>query len=109
MDQQVEGLTTPPSLTAPLCLMADISTGLKQRDHSDGEGGSDVAFGVVWVHIVSRIIIIIDFRAASMAYGGSQARDQIGAAAPSLCHSYSNVGFKPRLRPTPQLTATLDP
>ena len=47
------------------------------------------------------------FRAAVVAYGGSQARGQIGAAAPSLCHS--STGSEPCLRPTPQLTATLDP
>ena len=32
------------------------------------------------------------FRAAPMAYGGSQERGQIGAAATDLCHSRSNVG-----------------
>ena len=48
-------------------------------------------------------------RAAPAAYGGSQARSPIGAVATSLCQSYSNTGSKLRLRPTPQLTATLDP
>ena len=33
---------------------------------------------------------VLLFRAALAAYGSSQARDQIGAAAASLCHSYSN-------------------
>ena len=32
-----------------------------------------------------------------------------GAVAAGLHHSHSNVGSEPRLRPTPQLTATLDP
>ena len=51
------------------------------------------------------------FRAtpAPAAYGGSQVRCQIGAIAASLCHSHSNAGSKPHLRPTPQLTATLGP
>ena len=49
------------------------------------------------------------FRAASAAYGGSQARGLIGAVATSLHHSHSNVRSKPRLWPTPQLTAMLDP
>ena len=49
------------------------------------------------------------FKATLIAYGGSQARGQIGAAAASLHHSHRNVGSKPRLWPTPQLTATLDP
>ena len=33
---------------------------------------------------------------------------QIAAAAASLHHSHSNTGSKPSLRPTPQLTATLE-
>ena len=40
-------------------------------------------------------------------YGNSQARGQIWATAPGLCHSHSNVGSE--LQPTPQLRATLDP
>ena len=48
-------------------------------------------------------------RAAPAAYGGYQARGLIGVVAASLCHSHSNSGSKPCLRPTPQLTATLDP
>ena len=44
-----------------------------------------------------------------MAYGDSQARDQIGAIATSLRQSHSNMGFKPRLQPTPQLMAMSDP
>ena len=47
--------------------------------------------------------------AAPMAYGGSQARGQIGAVAASLRQSHSNVGSEPHLRPTPQLTAMPDP
>ena len=47
--------------------------------------------------------------AAPAAYGDSQARGLIGAVAASLHQSHSNIGSEPRLRPTPQLTATLDP
>ena len=46
---------------------------------------------------------------APMVNGGSQARGRIGAVAAGLHHSHSNVGSKPRLKPTPQLRATLDP
>ena len=46
-------------------------------------------------------------RAAPMAYGSSQARGGIGAIAAGLCHSHSNKGSEPRVRPTPKLTATL--
>ena len=49
------------------------------------------------------------FRAAPAAYGGSQARGQIGAVATGLHQSHSNVGSEPHLQPTPQLMATLDP
>ena len=40
-----------------------------------------------------------------MAYGSSQARDQIEVTAASLYHSHSNSGSKPRLQTTTQLTA----
>ena len=50
-----------------------------------------------------------DFRAAPVAYGGSQAKGWIWAAASSLHHSHSNTRSKPRLQPTPQLTAIPDP
>ena len=33
----------------------------------------------------------------------------MGARTATLCHSHGNVGSKPCLRPTPQLTVTLDP
>ena len=46
--------------------------------------------------------------AAPTAYGVSQARDPIGAAATSLRQSHSNTGSEPRLQPTPQLMATAD-
>ena len=49
------------------------------------------------------------FSATPSAYGGSQARGQIGATASGLHHSYRNVGSKPHLRPTPHLTAMPDP
>ena len=49
------------------------------------------------------------FRAAPVAYGSSQARGQIGAAAADLHLSHSNVESEPNLPPTPQLTAMLDP
>ena len=47
-------------------------------------------------------------RATPVAYGGSQARDPIGAVAANLHHSHSNARSEPRLRPTPQLIATPD-
>ena len=53
--------------------------------------------------------IILLFRAAPAAYGGSQARNQIGATTASLRHSHSNTGSELCLPPTPQLTETPDP
>jgi len=47
-------------------------------------------------------------KASSTAYGGSQARGQIGAAAASLHHSHSNAEAELYLQPTPQLAATPD-
>ena len=49
------------------------------------------------------------FRAAPVAYGGTQARGQIAATAAGLQHSRSNAGSKPYKQPVPQLTATPDP
>ena len=40
-------------------------------------------------------------------YGSSQARGRIRAIAAGLHHS--NTGSEPRVRPTPQVTATPDP
>ena len=53
-------------------------------------------------------VFLLFLWAAPAAYGGSQARGLIGAVAASLHHSHSNSGSEPRLRPTPQLTATPD-
>ena len=44
-----------------------------------------------------------------MAYGGFQARGQIGAVAASLHHRHSNAGSEPHLQPTPQDMAMPDP
>ena len=49
------------------------------------------------------LFIYLAFTAAPRAYGSSQAGGQIGAIMDSLHHSYSNVGSKLCLRPTPQL------
>ena len=42
------------------------------------------------------------FRAASVAYGGSQARDPIGATCAGHTHGHSNAGSRLHLWPTPQ-------
>ena len=55
------------------------------------------------------VCLFLLFRATPVAYGGSQARGPIGAAAAGLHHSRSNAGSELGLRPTPQLMATPDP
>ena len=49
------------------------------------------------------------FRAVLVAYGSSQAKDQIRARPAGLHHSHSNPRSKLHMRPTPQLTAMPDP
>ena len=53
--------------------------------------------------------LFVLFKAASAAYGGSQAKGRMGAAAAGLHQSHSNTGSEPYLRPTPQLMAMLNP
>ena len=55
------------------------------------------------------IYLFLLYRAALMAYGGSQARGPVRAVAAGLRQSYSNAGSEPCLQPTPQLTTKLDP
>ena len=68
-------------------------------------------YNLLWV-LQSKIWFVFIFfqlpYAAPTAYGNSQARGRTGAVAAGLLHSHSNSGTKPRLRPTPQLTAMLD-
>ena len=65
--------------------------------------------GVRWYLIVIFFCLFAFSWATPLAYGSSQARDRIGAVAASLRQSHSNAGSKPRLQPTPQFLATLDP
>ena len=58
---------------------------------------------------ISSFLFFAFSRAAPAAYGGSQARGLIRAVAAGLCQSHSNTKPEPRLRATPQLTATPDP
>ena len=51
--------------------------------------------------------LFLFFRAAPVAYGGSQGL--IGAEAAGLHHSYSSAGSELYLQPSPKLAATWDP
>ena len=55
------------------------------------------------------VVVVVVLGATLAARGGSQATGLIGATAASPHHSHSNVGSELCLRPTPQLTAMLDP
>ena len=70
-------------------------------------GNTDFIYQVTFP--VFNFFLFCIFRAAHMAYGGSQARGPIRAVASSLGHSHSNARSKPSLRPTPQLMAMPDP
>ena len=64
---------------------------------------------VIYLFIYLFFCLLSFFRATPTAYGGSRARARIGAVAALLHHSHSSAGSEPRLRPTPQLTAVMDP
>ena len=67
---------------------------------------SKVKTNVIYMYF---FFLFLPFRAAYKAYRSLQAGGLIRAATASLCHSHSNARAEPRLWPTPQLTATLDP
>ena len=50
------------------------------------------SYRILFEDVESFYFIFCLFRAAPMAYGSSQARDQIGAVAASLHHSHSRMG-----------------
>ena len=54
-----------------------------------------------WAQSSFFVVVAFFVKAASVAYGCSQARDQIGAIAARLHHNHTSVGSKPHLRPTP--------
>ena len=57
----------------------------------------------------SQFLFIYFFRATLAAYGSSQPRGRIGAAAAGLCHSHSNMGSELGLPLISQLMAMPDP
>ena len=67
-----------------------------------------IYFVIIIFFIFIYLFIFAISWAALAAYGGSQARGQIGAVAASRRQRHSNAGPKQCLQPTPQLTATLD-
>ena len=61
--------------------------------------------------LISKLLLFffLLYKSTTVAYGGFQARGRIRAEAAGLHHSPSNNGSRLSLRPTPQLSATLDP
>ena len=82
---------------------------LKERSQTVVRKKKDTGYFILFILFFIFAFTSFFFRAAPAAHGGSQAKGQIGATAASLRHSHSNTRFQPRLRPTPQLKATLDP
>ena len=73
-----------------------------------------IHFGVFWGVLLFCIVFVFVlfcfyFRVATVAYGSSQARDQMGAIVPGLRHSHSNVESEPRVLPTPECMEMSDP
>ena len=62
----------------------------------------------VYVFFFFLVFFVFFSRAVPIAYGGSQARGPIGAAAASLRQSHNNARSELHPQPTPQLTATPD-
>ena len=60
---------------------------------------------VTFTFLIKKKFFFCLFRAAPMAYGGSQARFPDA----SLRHSHSDTRSKPHLSPTAQLTVAMDP
>ena len=63
---------------------------------------------IFYFYLFIFFVFLLFLWVAPAAYGGSQARGQIGAVATGLRQSHSNAGSEPRLQPTPQLMATPD-
>ena len=83
-------------------------TGLHPSEHAVSR---DTLHGLDGVSLLSFFLLFFFgfSRAPPVAYGGSQTRSLIAAVAVSLRQSHSNAGSELCLRPTPQLTAALDP
>ena len=51
-------------------------------------------YSFIYSYLSFPFFSFLSFRAAPAAYGGSQARGRMGAAASSLCHTHGNAGSK---------------
>ena len=119
----MNGITAQGYLLQNLDSLCFLTSGPQPSPHATHERGSSHAtlLPLVDHHSTVTLFLFIYFFyffyffvfllflwAASAAYGGSQARGPIRAAATGLCQSHRNAGSELRLQPTPQLTATPD-
>ena len=74
------------------------------------KGQKDVVFAFCFLFFgfFCLFFVLLSLRATPVAYGGSQARGQIGAIVDGLFHSHSNAGSEAHLTYT-QLTTVPDP
>ena len=79
----------------------------KYRKKEEEEEGEEDFFQPVGK--TKTLFVFSLFRAKPTAYGNSQARGQIRAAAAGLHHSHSNRGSEPGRQLKPRLIATPDP
>ena len=96
-----------PIRGAPICPLLDPSSSSVICCYPH-VSGNEKCFRVTFLFFSFLFCLFVISWAAPVAYGGSQARGLIGAVATGLCQGHSNVGSKPWLQPTSQLTATLD-
>ena len=92
-----------------------VCCGCSQKRKNKTQTFFIIANHFLWILGTDSVLSILFFclfafyRAASTAYGGSQARGLIRAGATSLSHSHSNTRSKLCVWPTPQLPAILNP
>ena len=91
-------------LTDSTCLVKIINE-VKPTEIYNLGAQSHVKVSLLWGGAVGLFV----FRVVPAAYGGSQARGQISAAAAGLHHRHSHAGSEPRLSPARQLMAMPDP
>jgi len=78
VDTQLQGQCWPRGQALSFCPLISVLTKVSPR-------------------ITTAFEFVFLFRAAPVAYGGSQVRGQNGPAAASLHHSHSKVGSEPHL------------
>ena len=84
-----------------------VDQSCQQRKHMDNKMTKFFLELQMFLNFYFILFYFAFLRATPVVYGGSQSRGEIGGTAAGLHHSHTRS--EPRLRPTPQLTATWDP